>query len=226
MTRAGKCSQDERAMLIEINPVPDGSSVTTNFTYENYLKTSDDESYKLLDGELFILPAPNTAHQYVTMKLGARYDMFIEERRLGVGDSAPTDVLLSESDVGQLNLMFISSEQDGMVTSANVTGAPDLLVEIGSDANAERDEILRRNLYAEHGVKEYWMVDPDARTITVLILGRDDNGEVTPHRNGQSLNSRLLEGFSVNLDEVFRCHPGLGEAEEYLICQAPCKSKA
>lgn len=213
-------------MLIEINPGPDGSSVTTNLTYENYLKTSDDECHKLLDGELFILPAPNTAHQHVTMKLGARSDIFIEERRLGVVDSAPTDVLLSASDVVQPDLMFISSEQDGMVTPANITGAPDLLVEIRSDANAERDETLKRKLYAEHGVKEYWMVDPDARTIKVLILGRDDYGEVTPHRNGQSLNSRLLECFSVNLDEVFRCHPGLGEAEEYLICQAQCKSKA
>jgi len=65
--------------------------------------------------------------------------------------------------------MFISSERANIVTSANILGAPDLTVEIRSDSTAERDETLKRKLYAERRAKEYWLVYPEARTITVLL---------------------------------------------------------
>ena len=200
--------------MVRANSFSNGSPVTTKLTYEDYLKTSGDERYELLDGELFILPAPSIAHQHVAMKLGTRLDTFVEDRNLGVVYSAPTDVVLSETDVVQPDLMFISSERANIVTSVTILGAPDLIVEIRSDSTAERDETLKRKLYAKHGVKEYWFADYKAMTITVQFLGRDDYEEVAAPSNGQSLNSRVLEGFSVNLDEVFRSNPGSRDAEE------------
>ena len=193
--------------MIRTNHVPSSSPVTTKFTYEDYLKTSDDERYELLDGELIIMPAPSIAHQHVAMKLGTRLDTFVEEGNLGVLYSAPTDVVLSDTDVVQPDLLFISSERAHIITPANIQGAPDLIVEIRSDSTAERDETLKRNLYAEHDVKEYWLVDPDAMTITVLLLGADGYAEVAAHNLGQTLTSPTLEGFAVNLDEIFRFHP-------------------
>lgn len=189
------------------NSFPDGSPVKTKLTYEDYLKTSEDERYELLDGELFIPPAPGIAHQHVAMKLATRLDTFVEERKLGVVYFAPTDVVLSETHVVQPDLMFISSVRAGIVTSANIQGAPDLLVEIRSDSTAERDETRKRQLYAEYGVREYWLVDPEARTITVLLLGADGYAERATYTEGQTLTSPVLEGFSALLDEIFLSRP-------------------
>ena len=172
-------------------------------TYEDYLKTSDDERYELLDGELIIMPTPSIAHQHVAMKLGTRLDTFVEGGNLGVVYSAPTDVVLSETDVVQPDLLFISLERAHIVTPANIQGAPDLIVEIRSDSIAERDETLKRKLYAERGVKEYWLVDPESMTITVLLLCEGGYAEVATYTVGQTLTSRLLEGLVINLDDVF-----------------------
>ncbi|MCY3707696.1 MAG: Uma2 family endonuclease [Caldilineaceae bacterium] len=189
--------------MIRTNSGPNGSPITTKLTYEDYLKTSDDERYELLSGELIIMPAPSIAHQHVAMKLATRLDTFVEDKNLGVVYSAPTDVVLSETHVVQPDLMFISSERAGIVTSANIQGAPDLIVEIRSDSTAERDENLKRKLYAERGVKEYWLVNPEARTITVLLLGEGVYAERATYTEGQPLTSSILEGFSAHLDEIF-----------------------
>lgn len=196
-----------RSVMKRANSFPDGSPVTTKLTYEDYLKTSDDERYELLDGELITMPAPSIAHQHVAMKLGTRLDSFIEERNLGVVYSAPTDVVLSETDVVQPDLIFISLERIDIVTPANITGAPDLLVEIRSDSTAERDETFKRILYAERGVKEYWLVDPEARTITVLLLRADRYAERATYTEGQTLTSSILDGFFAHLDEIFLSRP-------------------
>ena len=193
--------------MIRTNLGPNGSPITTKLTYEDYLKTSDDERYELLDGELITMPAPSIAHQHVAVKLATRLDTFVEDKDLGVVYFAPTDVVLSETHVVQPDLMFISSDRAGIVTSANIQGAPDLLVEIRSDSTAERDETRKRQLYAEYGVREYWLVDPEARTITVLLLTQDDYAEKALYTDGQTLTSSTLEGFSANLDEIFLPRP-------------------
>ena len=177
------------------------------FTYEDYLSTSDDERYELLDCVLIMPPAPNTAHQSVQTELGWRMARFVRERGLGHFFFAPTDVVLSETDVVQPDLLFISGERAGIITPANIQGAPDLIVEIRSDSTAERDETLKRQLYAERGVQEYWLVDPDAATIAVLLLRGDAYAEETVYSMGQTLTSPTLAGFSVNLDEIFRSRP-------------------
>ncbi len=76
---------------------------------------------------------------------------------------APCDVVLSNADVVQPDLLFVSHKRAHLLLGgANVLGAPDLVVEILSTATAGRDQTLKRALYAKHGVQEYWLVDPDA----------------------------------------------------------------
>ena len=82
-------------------------------------------------------------------------------------------------------------------------GAPDLVVEILSPATAERDRTLKLDLYAKHGVKEYWIVDPDSRTIMVLLQGESRFEVSGIYGEEQSLSSPTLEGFSVALEEIF-----------------------
>ena len=177
---------------------------TTGLTYEDYARTPDDERWELLDGELVMVPSPNMPHQATQVKLGSRLNNFVEQGGLGHVFFAPTDVVLSYNNVVQPDLLFVSREREHIITRANIQGAPDLAVEIRSPSTAERDLTVKRRLYAEHGVKEYWLVDPDAMTVTVLLLGESDFEEVNTYSQGQTLTSSTLEGFRASLDEIFR----------------------
>ena len=176
----------------------------TRLTYEDYAKTPDDERWELLNGELVMVPAPNTFHQSAQVGLGWRMARFVEQGGLGRVFFAPTDVVLSDTNVVQPDLLFVSTEREHIITHPNIQGAPDLAVEIRSPSTAERDLTVKRRLYEEHGVKEYWLVDPDAMTVTVLLLGEHGYREAGAYRSGQSFDSPTLEGFSVSLDEIFQ----------------------
>ena len=177
---------------------------TTGLTYEDYLKTPDDERWELLNGELLMAPSPNMSHQRVVMDLGTLLNTFMHESGVGVVYSAPADVVLSDTNVVQPDLLFVSREREQIITHANIQGAPDLAVEIRSPSTGERDRTVKRKLYAEHGVKEYWLVDPDAMTVTVLVLGEHDFEEAGVYSKGQTLTSPTLKGFIVNPDDIFR----------------------
>ena len=189
--------------MLRAEPVSQNSPATTKLSYEDYLKTPDEERYEFLDGALLRSPTPDTAHQSVQAELGWRMARFIREGGLGHLFFAPTDVVLSRTDVVQPDLLFISSERAHIITLANIQGAPDLIVEIRSDSTAERDESFKRQLYADSGVEEYWLVDPEAATISVLLLRENAYTEAATFTVGQTLTSPMLDGLSINLDDVF-----------------------
>ena len=174
------------------------------FTYEDYRTTPEDKRYELLDGDLLMTPAPNLKHQRVQVRLGSRLERFVEERALGEFFFAPCDVVLSNHDVVQPDLLFVSRERAHLLSDgAAVQGAPDLVVEILSPATAGRDRGYKRALYAKHGVQEYWLVDPVDETIAIHRLR--DGALVVAHTFGcgQTLRSPLLAGFELDLDAVF-----------------------
>ena len=174
------------------------------FTYEDYRTAPPDKRYELLDGELLLTPAPNLRHQRLQLRLGTRLAHFIEERALGELFFAPCDVVLSDTDVVQPDLLFVSRERRRLLSSGdNVRGAPDLVVEILSPATADRDRGYKHALYAKHGVQEYWLVDPAAETITIHC--QRDAALVVAHTfgRGETLRSPLLAGFELDLDAVF-----------------------
>ena len=173
------------------------------FTYDDYLNTSDDKRYELLDGELIMPPAPGESHQSVSAMLGWKLVQFTFENRLGRVYPAPFDVVLSEFDVVQPDLIFVSNDRAHIITPANIQGAPDLVVEILSPSTATRDKTLKRVLYAKHGVREYWLVDPTAKTVTILCLGERGFDVVSTYGEGEILTSPTLPGFTLNLDDIF-----------------------
>ena len=177
---------------------------TTQLTYEDYLETPDDERWELLNGELHMAPSPSMPHQIVATDLVTLLNSFVRERGLGHVISAPADVVLSDENVVQPDLLFVSTEREPIITRTHIQGAPDLVVEIRSPSTDERDRTVKRRLYAEHGVKEYWLVDPDAMTVTVLLLGESDFEEAGVYRKGETMTSPTLPGFSVSLDDIFR----------------------
>ena len=180
--------------------------ITTNvkpkLTYEDYAELPDDERYELIDGELIPMPSPKEIHQKILKLMTLRF-FSVEARGLGTFYFAPFDVILSSTNVVQPDLIFISSARAHIITEDNIRGAPDLLVEILSPSTAGYDRTTKRNLYARHGVGEYWLVDPYAKTITVLLLGADGYDTYAVFGVGDILTSPTLAGFALNLSELF-----------------------
>ena len=175
----------------------------TNLTYADYLETADDERYELLSGALVRFPSSREIHQYILGRLFLRLGAFIYGRNLGKVYCSPFDVVLSDTDVVQPDLLFVSNGRESIITPENIQGAPDLVVEILSPATAARDRTLKLDLYARHGVQEYWIVDPDAKTIMLLQRGESRFEVVGIYGEEQTLRSATLAEFSIALQEIF-----------------------
>lgn len=173
------------------------------FTYQDYLKTPDDIRYQLIEGELIREPAPTVPHQSIAMNLSGILWNFAKSHGLGRVLAAPTDVYLSETNVLQPDVLFVSSERTGIVTERCIHGAPDLVVEIASPSTARRDRGVQRELYARHGVAEYWLVDPVAETVEVLLLTDRHFAIAGRYSRSDTLTTPTLPGLAVHLDEVF-----------------------
>ena len=173
------------------------------FTYEDYRNTPDGIRYELHEGELIEMPSPKEIHQRLVLLLGSLFLTFVSPKNLGKAYIAPFDVVLSDTIVVQPDVMFVSNERSHIITEDNIRGAPDLVVEIPSPSNARNDTEVKRKFYERHGVKEYWIFDPYARNITVLLLGENGYELAGIYGEGQTLTSPTLPGFSLNLDDVF-----------------------
>ena len=179
------------------------STPAIKFTYADYRNTPDGKRYELLDGDLVMTPAPGVRHQRVVRKLGTLLNLYVERRRAGEVFFPPCDVVLSDVDVVQPDLLFVSNERSHIITDENVQGAPDLVVEILSPSTAERDQTFKRSLYARHGVKEYWLVDTDGKSVTVLF--HNDHGFTLAgtYGVGHVLTSPTLRDFRLDPAEIF-----------------------
>ena len=176
-------------------------------TYQDYLDIPGDDRYELINGEFILVSAPNTGHQTVGIRLGSRMYFFVEEDNdLGRVFVAPTEVILTDPEginIVQPDIIFVSRERERIITRANIQGAPDLLVEILSPSTGRRDRTTKRDLYARHGVKEYWIADPDAQTVSVMLLKDGEYDVVGNYGIEDTLTSPTLEGFSVSLNRIF-----------------------
>ena len=173
-------------------------------TYEDYRETPEDTRYELIDGELILAAAPRMTHQRLQSRLGSRMEIFAEDTDAGEVYFSSTDVVLSDTDVVQPDLIFISKERAHIITVEAVFGAPDLIIEILSPSTAARDMGYKRDLYELHGVKEYWMANVDSVWIRVLRLNAAGFFEtVGTYGEGDEFESSALPGFRVNVSEVF-----------------------
>ena len=171
------------------------------FTYEDYANLPGDERYELIDGELILVASPSEIHQAILLNLV----LLVQSVHNGLGRLyiAPFDVVLTDTDVVQPDLLFVSNERLDIITAANIQGAPDLVVEILSPSTSRLDRTRKRDLYERHQVKEMWLVDPAESKMWVLLL-QDGKLEVAgEYGEGQSFNSQTLRGLSIDLGVVF-----------------------
>ena len=172
------------------------------FTVSDYMTTPEDKRYQLLDGELILAPSPTSRHQTILLELSATLHQFVSQNSLGQVWFAPLDVVLSDYDVAQPDLLFVSNSRAEIVTEANIQGAPDLVVEVLSPTSVQYDRGYKRTLYGRSGVREYWIVDPEDRTVDVFIAGEEGLAHQATYGSGDTLTSALLSGLAIDLDTI------------------------
>jgi Uma2 family endonuclease len=175
-------------------------------TYDDFVNFPDDgQRHELIDGEHYVTPSPATIHQQLVGRLHLALGNWLQNHPIGEVFFAPFDVVLSRHDVVEPDLLVVLSDQTDIVTPAHVRGTPALVVEVLSPGTRRRDTGLKRRLYDRAGVREYWIVDPDERTVTVWR--RPIDGPFTadaPLRDTDVISSAVMPGFSLGLDGLFR----------------------
>ena len=147
------------------------ATAITRLTYRDLQQIPQDRNrYELIEGELFVAPAPNIEHQRKAFRLSRILAEHAEARSLGEVFIAPCDVLLDDSTVLEPDIVFVSKARQSIVTDTCIEGAPDLVVEVLSDSSRTIDRFVKRDRYAEFGVPEYWLLDPFEPRIEVLQL--------------------------------------------------------
>ena len=157
---------------------------------------------ELWDGELIMSPAPSFLHQKIVARLYKALDAWVERHGLGETALAPIDMVLTTRRATQPDVVFISNERLGIIKE-RIMGAADLVAEVISPGSRRRDRIDKRDLYEQHGVQEYWLIDPEAKTVEVLHLEAGTYQLAGRWHPGERARSRLLKGFEVPVAPLF-----------------------
>ena len=173
-------------------------------TYADFCALPDDgRRYEILDGDLYMSPSPVPLHQQIALNLALVLADHVRRNRLGRVYVAPLDVLLSENDVVEPDVVYVSRERAAIITPKNIQGPPDLLIEVLSPATADRDLTDKRNIYARCGVPFYWIIDPDKRTLLELQLAGKAYARLSETVAGGAFAPRLFLELTIAINELW-----------------------
>jgi Uma2 family endonuclease len=171
-------------------------------TVEDYMRLPEGTRAELIEGEILMSPSPRKHHQNAVLNLGMILKNHARSARAGEVFIAPFDVHLPGDSVVQPDVVFVATPNLAIVRDW-IYGAPDLLVEVVSPDGVERDRLVKRRLYAESGVREYWLVDPEERTVEVLTLAGTGWVPQGYFKSTDVLISPTLPGLALPLGDVF-----------------------
>ena len=183
------------------------SGPAIKLSYDDFVDFPDDgKRHELIDGCHFVTPSPSTRHQVISARLLALIWAYLDAAPIGQVLHAPWDVVFTDVDVVEPDLVYISNQRASIITPAHARGAPDLVVEIASPSTRRRDETLKRRLYERDGVTEYWVVDGDLNRIRVYRRTGDAFGRPLElaREAGDVLMSPLFPGLSLPLERILR----------------------
>lgn len=134
-------------------------------------------------------------HQSISKKIFRLLDDYITKNNLGDVWYAPCDVIFSNINIVQPDVLFISNENHEILTALNIKGAPDLIIEILSPSTIENDRIIKKLVYEKFGVKEYWLVDPEQDTIEGWTLNQGRFQLIQKAQKTEIFRSKLIQGL-------------------------------
>ena len=185
---------------------PAGSA--TKLTYDDFVLFPDDgQRHELIEGEHYVTPTPILVHQVIVGNLYFLIRSYIETHAIGKIFGVPLDVIISNFDVVEPDLLYVSNARAPELLSGDwVTGAPDLVVEVASKSTRKRDNTTKYRFYERIDVLEYWTIDPEAKVVRVhRKAGRKFGSviELTLER-GDVLVTPLFPGLQLRLADVFK----------------------
>jgi Uma2 family endonuclease len=155
----------------------------------------------LIDGELFVTPAPTTRHQLVVVEIIWALREYADTHG-GKGLTAPCGVYLSDRDVPEPDVLFLNQEHLDRIGEQYVEGPPDVVVEVSSPSTRRFDLIRKRHLYERFGVPEYWFVDLAADRFELYVLRDGRYPKPVVVERGETLRSVTLPEFTAAVDDV------------------------
>jgi Uma2 family endonuclease len=173
-------------------------------TYDDYcLLPNDRNRYEILDGELSVTPAPAIRHQTVLGNLYRFLANYVAANQLGKLLIAPTDLILASTTVVQPDLIFIGNDRRHVVTERAIEGPPTLVIEILSPTTHRSDRVTKAQLYAKHNVPNYWLIDPEQRTLEAYELIIDRYDLAASARDAEVFAPSLFPGLSIQLSDLW-----------------------
>jgi Uma2 family endonuclease len=184
------------------------ASPVVKLTYDDFLRFPDDGMrHELIDGSHYVTPSPSIRHQTISGRLFALIWVYLDTHAIGQVFHAPLDVVLSDTDVVEPDILYVSNlRAPSVITPLHARGAPDLVAEIASKSTRRRDETIKLRLYERDGVTEYWVVDPHLDVVRVYRREGDSFArpiELT-RTAGDVLTTPLLPGLELPLERILR----------------------
>jgi Uma2 family endonuclease len=168
---------------------------------DDYLALDTNQLVEFSDGCVEFLPMPTLSHQLMTLFLYQALQSFVSARHLGTVLVAAYKVKLWEGKYREPDLIFVATEHEARLDEQFSEGA-DLVIEIVSPEGRQRDLEIKRQEYAQAGIAEYWIVDPQLQQITVFALEGSTYVVHGQYLRGDDAESRLLSGFKVGVTDV------------------------
>lgn len=156
---------------------------------------------ELWNGELVMSPTPTPSHQTIVGSLYRELDGFVRGLKVGKVFLSPLDVILSEHRVIQPDVFFIAKDNLDIIQD-RIRGVPDLAVEVISPGSWKRDRVEKKSLYEQVGITEYWIVDPESRSIEVFALVKGVYQLHSRAVDSELAKSKLLAGFKISFSQL------------------------
>lgn len=178
-------------------------------SYEEFLKLTEDteERYEYIDGEIYLLASPKTAHQIALTELFVIFYNWFQSKEC-IPMVAPYDITLKRNpediNVVQPDIMVICDLEEKLDKNDYYQGVPALVVEILSEGTRSKDLIKKLDLYMSCGVREYWIVNPINKEVTVHLFADNDISNNITYRKDEIARSCIFEGLSAELDGIFK----------------------
>src|SRR4051812_27261925 len=157
---------------------------------------------ELIDGEVIVSAAPTYEHNQIGLRLVIELSGIARSRNLGAWSVAPLDLLISPYNVYQPDALFFRADRIPDRKKIPISEIPEIVVEVLSGSSRSRDLVRKRSAYADRGIAEYWIIDPQHFRLTISI--RDEHGTYNEHEmSGSTIPAGLFVGVDIDLSWIF-----------------------
>lgn len=178
------------------------------YSYADYLSWNEDERWEIIDGLPYMKAAPSRVHQEILMELSKQLAVYLTGKSCKIYPApfcVRLDNVKNDSDVKNvvepdITVVCDSSKLD----ERGCNGSPDMIIEILSPSSVKKDRFIKFNTYEKAGVREYWIVEPDEKLVSVFVLQPDGNyGRPNMYTQNDKISLSIFSDLEINLESVF-----------------------